>query len=190
MDVYINIDEITEAENPLTYLLDLKERYPDFKATIFVALMRCSVEYVELLKSKDWLEVAIYGFYGKPRELEFYNASQLNDTFNKMEIIYTGHYDNGFKAPQFAYTDYVYQMCLNKGLWIEMHPNHTKPFLTGLEYCQLAKDPNIFEFSGHANNNMNDMKGIKQSYNLLTHTLDHIEDKEFKFCSDNLQVNP
>ena len=189
MNVYINIDEVTEADSPLEYLQELKDRYSNFKATVFVGLFRCSIDYLDLLKSKSWLEVCVHGIYGRHRELEFYNKSQLVDLMNKLEATYTGYYTGGFKAPNFAYTQDVYEVCLDKGFWINMHPFHKKEFISGISYYQFDRDNDGFEFAGHAKNNQRDKKGIDQSFSLLTQTLDHMSSRTFKFCSENLKVN-
>ena len=189
MNIYISIDEVVESNNPLNYLLELKDRFPDFKATLFAGLFRCSESYLELLESKEWLEVCAYGFYGKPREMEFYNKPRIEIMFSDMEEQYGAYFIKGFKAPNFAFTEITYEVCQEKGYWINMHPYHKKPFPTGMQYYKFNKDVDGFEFAGHSDNNSYDKKGINQSFNLLVQTLEHIDDKQFKFCSENLKIN-
>lgn len=182
--IYITIDNCSSITNHLYYLNLLKEKYNNFKCTIFSPLLENDVSFVNTMNNTGFLEVACYGFHGSGMELEWYNEQQFLSKLNKVEEKFTDKFVKGFKAPQFGYTQSSYEVLTGKNYWIidSQYNKQQKP--DNIKYFKYVKSDNSFYFDGHAVNNTKDNRGIDQSFKSLINSLDSFEEKEFKYISE------
>lgn len=121
-EVVLDLDDLTDQNDPLQILLDLRVQYPELKVTIFAIPSQCSRELLDKYKALKWVELAIHGYHHSSMECAAWGAEE---TKNKVEeILETGYFVKGFKAPGWVGNQMVHDVLDEMGVWRADHIDH------------------------------------------------------------------
>ena len=119
-EIVFDYDDITDEDIQLETLLSLKERYPDFKVTIFAIPAKCSKELLEKLASYDWIELVPHGWNHESRwEAQEWSEKEVNKVLDKIETM--GVFKKGFKAPGWKISETLCKVLKKRGYWLCNH---------------------------------------------------------------------
>jgi hypothetical protein len=163
---------------------ELSRIYKNFKVTLFtIPKYKGGIGITEQdIKSKPgWMEIVQHGLYHSKKEFE-------NLTKEQAKIrIQEGYFEGmikGFKPPQWAYNDGVFEVLFEFGYWVAILPWQKMP-QTVKEIKYFTIDPQIKDelyFQGH-NGNIGGT-GIEENWEKLT----HLPEGEFVFASELLRT--
>lgn len=121
--VVFDIDDFCDDWNCLPELDRLKERYPDFRCTLFTIPTRTSRGLLMRAVERDWIEVAVHGVSHDPnQELNHMSAEQLEI---EMESVFASdvgqYYTRGFRPPGWAISRQHCDVLTRLGFWVALH---------------------------------------------------------------------
>jgi hypothetical protein len=120
--VVVNIDDFCDSEWPImNCLFTLKERYPDFKVTLFTIPFRTSHAHLSDAKKAGWIEVAVHGFNHSPQEMLTLSKEDIIKGFSRIDF---SMFVRGFRAPYWLMNEMVIECCNEFRMWLAIH--HTK----------------------------------------------------------------
>jgi len=162
--VIIDLDDFAMGTPCLDILENIKQHYPNFKCTLFTVPMEPGllssktdmkkyVEWVDLVNSYDWIEVAVHGFlHDKKEMMGDYESSQkvimaaermFKEVKHKERKKYFGfkwykyktnmNYVKVFKAPGWQMSQDAYRAARDKGYVVAVDRNEPTPEIEGLE---------------------------------------------------------
>jgi len=117
--IIFNIDDFCDNEwGIMEYLNTLKNRYPDFRVTLFTVPFKISTENLLIAKETGWIELAVHGFNHIPDEMLILGKEEILEGFSKVDFsIFT----KGFRAPYWLLNEQVIECCNKFGLWVALH---------------------------------------------------------------------
>jgi len=124
--IVFDVDDFCDQWPCLDELFKLKVKYPNFKATIFAIPFRTSPGLLKELKSLDFVEIAIHGFFhlNNLTQILGLSESDIRTTFRYIEL--PGMFTNGFKSPGWWLNDNIIRACNDAGLWVAMRRDDWK----------------------------------------------------------------
>jgi len=134
MKYIINFDDFSEDNNRLDLLEKLKSEMPNFKATLFTVVGRCSDKFIERVKQYDWLDMCPHGWrhttiYGDVNDWVLHPTIECKDWTAKDVYEYVGAISRFnltpvFKSPGWLLSEEAYKKFYELGYWIADLPNN------------------------------------------------------------------
>lgn len=133
-DVIFDSDDFAmqPERNCMRELLYLKERFPNFKVTLFA--IPCYEQYnqdrfFQMIHEKygDWIQLAMHGFkHDSNFECKEWDSVTAKTTIKQFD---GPCFVKGFKAPGWQISRATYQACLDLGFWVADHKEsaYTEP---------------------------------------------------------------
>lgn len=183
MKVVLEFDDFNENNHLLSKLFVLKNKYPQFKCTMFAIPDHCPEEFIKGLP--DWIELCFHGKSHTPLECQSWNR---HDVIRYDE--YSAKYQRlGFKRifrpPYWVLSQEAYEQFMLLGWKLALHPDDKRLF--HYTYTWNLKDApdlskEILYGHGHIQNVCGN--GIEESMNRIMMLP---EDTEFLFLSEILR---
>lgn len=177
-DAVFDLDDQCPELDAMPKLLELKERFPKLKVSLFCILSKCPDEWIKSLKC-DWIQFCLHGDLhdtenGVAQETNHWTAQEMNDYLDKAEA--KGLYEKVFRAPGWNYNHECVKVLADRGYVICEHLSRDrwegyggKRYTTG----------HLFEVHGHTwPCNMN---GVEE---LATSKCNFSKDTTFHFITE------
>lgn len=181
-DVIVTLDDFHDTNHNLPILLDLKERFPGFKATLFCIPSKCSIPFLRKIKSKyPWLSLAVHGWFhdtehGTAQESNYWSSSDAKFYLELAENM--GVFEKVWRAPGWNMNVQTYQELINRGYLITEHLGHDRwPEMGGRRYTT----GHLMEVHGHIQ--AVNMNGLEE---LATTKCNFGPNTSFHFIEDSL----
>lgn len=113
-------------------LLHIKEKFPNFKVTLFSIPFYGGYDQGEFFKyindSHDWIQLAMHG-WRHDSNFECKNWSYNQARIHMEHLKTKSWYVNGFKAPGWQISRDTYKACFDAGVWVADHKQsvYTEP---------------------------------------------------------------
>jgi hypothetical protein len=164
-EAVFELDDFYDTNNNLPILLNLKERFPDLKVTLFCIPSKCSIQFISELKRKyDWMDFAVHGWFHDTRglnaqESNFWTTEEANTFLDRAEAM--GVFSKVFRAPGWNINIETYRVLIERGYIIAEHLGHDRwAELGGKRYTT----GHLMEVHGHVQNvNMNGLEELATS---------------------------
>lgn len=173
-EVVLDLDDI-QCDTPMEQLLMMKEHYPGFKVSCFVAplhkgLLNGSIEeskikeWAEMLNDLDWVEVCAHGLAHRFREVEISKkeAKKLVWAVEKMFKRIGLNYSKIWKSPFWQTSDDAYRVLRDKKYVVATDKNIPMPGIKKLKQYRFnwsidepIKDEKVLKAHGHINTTRN-----------------------------------
>jgi len=109
----VDFDDFCEENNRLDLLFYIKSKIPNFKASLFTIIGKCSPSFLEAVKEISWLKMYPHGWeHPTSRECEAWSYEVSKVYLEKIEDMGIGR---TFKAPGWQISDGMYKALLEKG---------------------------------------------------------------------------
>lgn len=161
----VDFDDLCNIWDPHDLILELKERNPNFKCTLFTIPKLSSDKLIEKYKKLDFVELAMHGWHHTFCETWTWSDDMAED---KMKMAFNRGIDaKGFKAPKWVMHQTVYDKCRDLGWWIADHRINKSMWQPYEErvYCynlKSKKDDGLIHLHGHTHNVM--QNGIEEAF--------------------------
>jgi hypothetical protein len=120
--VVISIDDLCDDWWDMESLFILKEKYPNFKATVFTIPFRVDTNDLSILNDLGWIELAVHGLkHESLDEMLMLPKEEILDAFGKINF---SIFARGFKAPGWRLDEKVIECCNEFGMWVALHGKH------------------------------------------------------------------
>jgi hypothetical protein len=175
-DAVFDLDDFHNDNHNLPLLLEMKERFPALKVTLFCIPAKCTVDFIKELKEKyEWMRFAVHGWYhdtdhGTAQETNFWSEQDAHDYLDLAERM--GVFEKIFRAPGWNYNYQSYLALIRRGYVICEHLGHDRwAELGGKRYTT----GHLWEVHGHIQNvNMNGLEELASTKcNFGPHTRFH-----------------
>lgn len=121
MKISLSLDDFSVVQNRLDLLLKLKDKFPNFKVSMFTIPIDKQMDYgpyliredslKEIRKCLDWIQIIPHGLHHNGREAKHWTKDQFKneivpqiaEAFNKDALPFV----RGFKAPHYAISEGV-----------------------------------------------------------------------------------
>ena len=134
--IVVDIDDLCDQYDPLDPLKEIKDKVPDFKATMFAIPSRCSDKLLKRYMDQDeWLHLGMHGWIHTRGECLSWNPDEAHDKI--MKAIGMG-YEEAFKAPHWIITPMIYSACAKLKMPVADHMNYR---------CEIANGPPTYTFN-------------------------------------------
>lgn len=171
-------DFMTDGENNcMDRLLQMKEKYPKLKVTLFTILGRSDSGVIKDLQKYKWIEFAAHGYYhylnDEVLKWDSYEWENIIDIYNE------NNFTKLFKAPNWDMNMYGYLMLKNNGWTVAVRKDQIKGLPEGMRYYCFETTPH----SVHGHTWLledHEKKGWFKDWN---------KDSEFEFVSNFIQTN-
>lgn len=124
--IAVSLDDFCDdyKNNAMNYLWWLKSKYPTFRVTLFSIPARISLSGGYLVgQNSNWMQLAVHGWNHDHEEVAAWDEARCNQVLDDAEKM--GIFVKGFKAPNWAMTDVMRKVLLDRGYWLaEHHDNH------------------------------------------------------------------
>lgn len=124
----VDVDDFYETNHRLDLIDEIKFRLPDFKATMFTVIGRCSLAWLRFVQEQyPWLDMVPHGLvHSTARECEAWDYLTSIHYLNFADGL---GITRGFKAPGWQISDAMYQALQVKGYWVadQEYNNHRRP---------------------------------------------------------------
>jgi len=145
--VVFDVDDFCDQWNCMEEVLALKERYPNFKCTLFTIPNKISPTLLAEAKKHDWIELAVHGLNHEPlNETIYLTPGQLYDGLKNID--YTT-YAKGYRPPGWYINEQAIRVCKELGLWVAIH-NRDKGMVSNCENYQCGS--HFPYWHGHTHN--------------------------------------
>lgn len=152
MNVVMDFDDFCDEYSELDSLSELKKANgPGFKVTLFTIPDKCSLKFLQTVKSKyPWIQMAIHG-WNHQGEGECLNWSRETAREFLQKALNMGYFVPGFKAPNWLANKEVYLACQDLGIWVAEMKSHIDLLPNGLQsyILELPKSEGIIQAHGH-----------------------------------------
>lgn len=130
--VVFDLDDFHDTNHNLPLLLELKNRFPKLRVTLFCIPSKCTVEFIKSVKQRygTWMEFAVHGWFhdteehGIARESDFWTYDEANMYLEKAEAM--GVFVKGFRAPGWNINTETYTALRDRGYWVADHRQHDR----------------------------------------------------------------
>lgn len=123
--VTFDVDDFCDRWNCLPELDALKERYPNFKCTLFTIPTETSVVLYEEVIKRKWIELAVHGAFHEPNEeLKFLKPDGLKEYLKDIKKSWNALNPStvwGFRPPGWYITPEHIQVLNELGMWVAIH---------------------------------------------------------------------
>lgn len=142
----IDFDDFCEDNHRLPLLDQLKEKLPDFRATLFTIPGRCSSRWLrEIQESRPWFDLVPHGWmHPHSRECQDWTFARMT---GYLQAIKDMGLTRGWKAPGWQISNDSYDVLLREGYWLADQPYNRARRPNGLRYYEL--DAAVPHFHGH-----------------------------------------
>lgn len=180
----VTLDDFYDTNHNLPLLLSLKERFPEFKCTLFCIPSKCSAKFINSVKARygNWIEFAVHGWFhdtehGIATECNHWTKEEAHKYLQMAEDM--GCFVKGFRAPGWQINHETYQALGERGYWIADHKDHHS---WAKEYgVPRYKTGHLSEVHGHIQrcnlNGLEDLASFKCNFRV---------DTKFRFASEAL----
>lgn len=152
-EVVFDLDDECDELSALPRLLELKERFPKLKVTLFAIPSKCSPEHLEKLSQYDWIRVGLHGYYhdtehGRATECNHWSYEDAVHLISKGEEILSkaSNFTKVFRPPGWNINWETYKALAEKGYIIADHLSHDLYLEQGGERYTTG---NLAEVHGH-----------------------------------------
>jgi len=124
----IDFDDYCDNTVSCLYILEeIKNKYPDFKCTLFTIPSRCNMTTIDRAKSLgDWIALAPHGYFHTKGECLGWTAEE---TVDKIRLAAAAGIDAPiFKAPAWLLDAEVYEACKQLDYVVASHKDFRIPF--------------------------------------------------------------
>lgn len=161
-DVIFDLDDFHDENHNLPVLLELKEKFPNLKVTLFCIPSKCSIGFIKNLKEKyNWMSFAVHGWfhdtkYGNATECSYWTREEADKYLQMAEEM--GIFEKVFRAPGWNINIETYKALIDRGYIICDHLSHDRwEELGGKRYTT----GHLWEVHGHVQNvNMNGLEEL------------------------------
>jgi hypothetical protein len=144
----VDFDDFCDKHWCVNSLRRLKDRYPNFKVTLFTIPNKVSMKFLRVIRGWGWIELAVHGFNHNPND-EMMNLSK-DQIIDKLRRIDFNIYEKGFKAPGWYIHEGVVEACNELGLWIALHGDHDRELASKCAYGYYISREEGGSWHGHA----------------------------------------
>lgn len=135
-----------QESNALNWLFEFRNKYPDFKVTLFTILGRWNLDLLEYVAKLPWVELAAHGYkHAKNGEVLEWNQAEWFDRLNKYEQ--TGMFVRVFKAPNWEMSPLGYEILKELGWAVAVRRHQVREVPEGMSYYSF--EDNFFSVHGH-----------------------------------------
>lgn len=119
MNAIVDLDDFCPENHRLPMLEMIRREIPDFKATLFTIMGRCSGTWLQAIeKQYPWLELVPHGWmHDTARECQGWSAEDMAYYLDRVEDLHP-MVEPGFKAPGWQISDGCYQYLKLAGYWV------------------------------------------------------------------------
>lgn len=147
--ILFDLDDAYPARlnNALDWLVDFKDRYPEFKVTLFTILGRWDNHgLLKAIKGFDFIELAAHGYHhANNSECQIWDEDGWHDKLSLYER--TGLFVPIFKAPNWQMSKIGYQVLKDRSWAVAVRENQIKDVPEGAKYYCFESEPN--RYHGH-----------------------------------------
>ena len=148
--VVFDVDDFCDQYNCLDELKQLKERYPDFKCSLFTIPAKTSKVLLEEAKSLGFIELCPHGITHEPNEeMKKVTGAQLADSFNKLDYKL---YERGFRPPGWFLHSGVIEACNAHKFWLAMHMRDISTYSSKCMYGYYGCGDRFQYWHAHSHN--------------------------------------
>ncbi len=174
-----DLDDECDELSALPKLLELKDKFPKLKVTLFVIPSKISIGHVIKLKQYDWIELAVHGWFhdtehGRATECNHWTYEEANKYLQMAEDM--GCFVKVFRAPGWNINWETYKALAERGYRIADHLAHDLYLEQGGERYTTG---HLMESHGHTwecnGNGIQELTDRKCNFN---------ENTEFYFISE------
>lgn len=127
--VVFDLDDECDELSALPKLLELKEKFPKLKVTLFAIPSKCSLEHIAKLKQYDWIELAVHGWFhdtehGRATECNFWTTAEAHGYLGRAEEM--NCFAHVFRPPGWNINIDTYKALIERGYRIADHLGHDK----------------------------------------------------------------
>ncbi len=144
--ILLNLDDFapSQEENALNYLVEFKDKYPDFKVTLFTIYGKWRRDMLKGLRIcfADWLDLAAHGFtHYSNDECEKWSLEQWHRIID--------NYENGkcftklFKAPNWQMSSLGYEVLKERGWAVAVRESQIKDVPKGMKYYSFEEQGGV-----------------------------------------------
>lgn len=188
-EVVFTLDDFHETNHNLNLLLDLKEKFPKMKVTLFVIPSKCSVEWLKDLKEKygEWMRFCPHGYLHDvsrreysgeclyPEECLMWTEEDANKYLQKAEDM--GVFIKGFKAPGWGMNEATFKVLYERDYWVMDNKDriNERPDWVNNNF----ESGHLWEVNGHIQETP--FNGLET---MIRHKLNFGKDSNFYFVSE------
>lgn len=205
--VSLDLHDFSPVNHNLRLLQELKEHYPGFKVTLFMApfdsqfgKMESILHHQEFAKiladNRDWIEIGVHGFTHKPQEMLQYSQPVVESLLMATENLYKKlkeekgidiNFVKGFCAPYWLRNTETDKALKKRGYWIAINDNSNPLGLPFYKYnwsidMPYPRDKGVIRGHGHVQDTCGN--GLAESFPSI---LEIPTDAQWVFCSEALQ---
>lgn len=167
-EVVLDLDDF-QMDSPMQQLIMMKEHYPDFKVSCFVAPLHKGLlngqveekklhEWAELINSYDWIEVCPHGLAHMFKEVEvnMATAEKLVWSVEKMFDRIGLKYKKIWKSPHWQTSNAAYKVLRDAGYVVATDRNQEKPAIPDMKQYRFnwsidepIKNRKVLKAHGH-----------------------------------------
>jgi len=185
-DVVVTLDDFHETNHQLDLLKVFKQKYPDFKATLFTIPALSEKGWLEYVK-EDWLEYAVHGYFHNitnreyddgtwyPEECLNWTTEDANKYLGMSEA--TGLYERLFKAPGWGMNEATYKVLKDRGYWVMDNKDRSHERPPGID--NNYETGSLLEVNGHIQE-----VGGNGLQTLMSHKNNFTPETKFHFLSE------
>ena len=101
-EAVFDLDDECDELSSLPRLLELKQRFPNLKVTLFCIPSKCSLEHIKKLQQYDWIELAVHGWFhdtehGRATECNHWTYEEAKYYLERAEHL--GYFKKIFRPP-------------------------------------------------------------------------------------------
>jgi hypothetical protein len=112
----VDADDFCVGNSGLERLFEIRGAIPSFKITLFTIVGRCSKNFLDGIKTVDWIDLVPHGlFHETARECEHWT---YEESMHYLETIEGLGLTRGFKAPGWQISDGMYRALLESNYWV------------------------------------------------------------------------
>lgn len=163
----LDLHDFTVSDNRLDLLLKLKERWPDFKVSLFMIPIDKNYSDSDLLLVKenlDWLQLIPHGL--KHTRFEMRYCRNFEKVMAKIDEVFKQYglpYEKGFCAPHWRWNEHVVRTLDEHGWWGAVDRRQPKMLKTRRYYkynfCLDEKyQGEMLKLHGHVKGTKNDLE--------------------------------
>lgn len=195
MKILFDLDDLWEGHHPEIWhgepkfeaLLELKQRVPQLKVTLFASPGLCSQQYLKYVNKHDWIEIGMHGWYHTAKECDHWGTATAQTCLDL--AVEMGVFVPMFRPPQWAGSEGLSKVLLRHN-WIyagHHQQQETFDFHNSGGRVYLADTPEIYPglVDGHVLKRHGHLTaGIPNSIDVMLDIWsEEFKDHEFEFIS-------
>lgn len=147
--VVFDLDDECDELSALPKLLELQEKFPKLKVTLFVIPSKTSMEHIKKLEQYDWIELGVHGWFhdtehGRATECNFWTEEEANERLIAAES--WNCFAKVFRPPGWNINIDTYKALIARGYRIADHLGHDRWLELGGERYTTG---HLMESHGH-----------------------------------------